>query len=458
MLTRRRVIRAAVAVAVIAAIGVVVVIGRPLTAVATAYTAQTVCSETFVGGRDAVQVVSDLAIDDLRPLRLIRVTVDTIERVTIARFPLLPGRTARYCEVFGCVLQPPGSAAIATPAAPSAALATQANYADRDSAATLSPNNRQAMDEVLDDAFGEPDSAHPRRTRAIVVMQHGVVVAERYAAGAGAETPLSGWSMTKSVLNALVGIAVRDGVLSLNDPVRLRMWSAPGDPRARISINDLLRMSSGLRFDEGEANPSSDVLRMLYDEPDMASFAADKVLESNPGSRWKYSSGTSVILSRVLREALGDQAYWRFPRAALFAPLGMRHALLQADPSGTFVASSYMYATAREWGRFGQLYLQDGVWRGERILPEGWVEYTRTPAPAAPSTYGAHFWLSTPIEYRGPTADLPAGVFHAVGHEGQFVTLVPSRNVVIVRLGRTRYPNAWAHDRFVSKVLAALPE
>jgi CubicO group peptidase (beta-lactamase class C family) len=258
------------------------------------------------------------------------------------------------------------------------------------------------MDEVLNDAFAEPDSAHPRRTCAIVVMQHGVVVAERYAAGAGAETPLIGWSMTKSVLNALVGIAV--------------------------------------------------------DEPDMASFAADKVLESNPGSRWKYSSGTSLILSRVLREALGDEAYWRFPRTALFAPLGMRHALLQADPSGTFVASSYMYATAREWGRFGQLYLQDGVWRGERILPEGWVEYTRTPAPAAPSTYGAHFWLSTPTEYRWPTVELPAGVFHAVGHEGQFVTLVPSRNVVIVRLGRTRYPNAWAHDRFVSKVLAALPE
>jgi CubicO group peptidase (beta-lactamase class C family) len=196
---------------------------------------------------------------------------------------------------------------------------------------------------------------------------------------------------------------------------------------------------------------------MLFGAPDMAAFAGHKKLEADPGTRWKYSSGTSMILSQVLRDVLGDDEYHQFPRRALFDALGMTRAVMEADARGTFVASSYMYATAREWARFGQLYLQDGVWMGKRILPEGWVAYARTPAPADPrSAYGAHLWLSTPAEYRGSDAVLPAHVFHAAGHEAQFVTIVPSHDVVIVRLGRTRYPSAWAHDRFVSAVLVAL--
>jgi CubicO group peptidase (beta-lactamase class C family) len=196
---------------------------------------------------------------------------------------------------------------------------------------------------------------------------------------------------------------------------------------------------------------------MLFEMPDMGAFAASKQLETAPGSRWKSSTGTSMIVSRVLREALGDEAYHALPRRALFEPLGMTRAVMEVDGSGTFVGSSYMYATGREWARLGQLYLQDGVWNGERILPEGWVTYSRTPAPAAPpSLYGAHFWLGTPGEYRGPPADLPGDVFQAVGHEGQFLTIVPSHGVVIVRLGRTRYPSSWAHDRFVAAILHAV--
>jgi CubicO group peptidase (beta-lactamase class C family) len=263
--------------------------------------------------------------------------------------------------------------------------------------------------------------------------------------------------MTKSVFNALVGVAVKEGKLAVNEPVRVSQWSTPGDLRARISVNDLLHMSSGLAFNESQAGLSSDVLQMLFREPNMASFAANKSAEVTPGSRWRYSSGAVMVLSRVLRDALGDETYGEFPRVALFDPLGMTHAVIETDASGNFVASSYMYATAREWARFGQLYLRDGVWKGQRILPEGWVTYTRTPAPAAPpSTYGALFWLSTPAEYRGRRATVPTDAFHAVGHEGQFVTIIPSEDVVIVRLGRTRRPSAWEHDRFVANILAAL--
>ncbi|MBE9530132.1 MAG: serine hydrolase, partial [Proteobacteria bacterium] len=149
----------------------------------------------------------------------------------------------------------------------------------------------------------------------------------------------------------------------------------------------------------------------------------------------------------------------RFPREALFDRLGMTGAVLEADASGTFVGSSYMYATARDWARFGLLYLQDGVWEGERILPEGWVQYTRTPIPADPQgVYGAHFWLRIPKEYRGTGSTVPEDAFHAVGHEAQFVTIVPSHDTVIVRLGKTRYSKAWEHDVFVSNVLTALHE
>jgi len=353
------------------------------------------------------------------------------------------------------VLQPTGDRTVARPAL-NEVPSTHAG-STLDSVAALPAANRAAMDTVLDDAFAEPDSSHPRRTRAVVVIQHGAIVAERYADGVGPETPFIGWSMTKSVMNALLGIAVGKGLLQVDDPAPLHAWQLSGDPRSRITISDLLHMSSGLRFEERDGDPSSDVLRMLFREPDMAAFASSKPLTASPGSHWQYSSGTTVILSRVLREVLGDSAYWRFPNTVLFEPLGMTHTLLETDASGTFVASSYMYATAREWGRFGRLYLQDGVWQGRRILPAGWVDYSRTPARAAPGgIYGAHFWLSTPSEYRGPPASLPAGIFQAVGHEGQFVTIVPSRDVVIVRLGRTRRASAWSHDRFVAAVLAAL--
>ena len=156
---------------------------------------------------------------------------------------------------------------------------------------------------------------------------------------------------------------------------------------------------------------------------------------------------------------MGEADYPGFPRRELFGPLGMESAVLEPDAAGTFLGSSYLYATARDWARFGQLYLQDGVWAGRRILPEGWVDYTRTPAPASPEgRYGAHFWLQLSEEYREAKArsPLPPDSFPAVGHEGQLVTIVPSRDLVVVRLGLTRQAGGWHQDRFVAQVIEAL--
>ena len=268
--------------------------------------------------------------------------------------------------------------------------------------------------------------------------------------------------MTKSVTSALVGILVSSGKLALDEPAPVPEWQSPGDPRAAITIDHLLRMSSGLDFDDRSGAALSDVNRMLLRSPDAAGYAVEKPLQDAPGSAWYYSSGTTNILSRIIRARIGgtDADYWAFARRALFDRIGMPSAVMEPDASGTFVGSSFMYATARDWARFGQLYLQDGVWNGERILPEGWVAYTRRPAPAAPhGRYGAHFWLNggeaVPVAER-PFPSLPADLHYAAGYEGQYVIVIPSRELVIVRLGQTADRQAWRMDDFVAAVLAAI--
>ena len=215
-------------------------------------------------------------------------------------------------------------------------------------------------------------------------------------------------------------------------------------------------MSSGLQFDEHYANPLADVTYMLLGVADAAAYALAKPLQAEPGARWSYSSGTTNIIAHAMRQRMGPSDYSEFPRRALFERTGMSSAVMETDAAGTFVGSSFMYATARDWARFGLLYLRDGVGSGQRILPEGWVAYTRTPVPNAPNQqYGAHFWLSIPREYRcgKDSGPLPADAFHAIGHEGQFVTIIPSRELVLVRLGFTRYPCAWDHQAFVLSIL-----
>lgn len=259
-------------------------------------------------------------------------------------------------------------------------------------------------------------------------------------------------------MNALVGILVHQGRLSLDSPAPVREWTAAGDVRGRITVDHLLRMTSGLRFDESMSSPLSDVTHMLLGVTDAAAYATNKRLEAPPGTLWHYSSGVSNILALIVRRVLNDdRAYHVFPRRALFDRIGMPTAVLEADASGTFVGSSYMYATARDWARFGSLYLRDGEWNGNRILPPGWVNYSRSPTSADPQRrYGAHFWLGVPEEYGASRGQLPADAFHAIGHEGQFITIVPSLDLVIVRLGRTRVAGAWDQSAFVRDVVAAL--
>ncbi|MDE2509608.1 MAG: serine hydrolase, partial [Elusimicrobia bacterium] len=247
---------------------------------------------------------------------------------------------------------------------------------------------------------------------------------------------------------------------SLSDKNLLAEWRAPGDPRAEITLEDLLRMRGGLAFTEIYSNPLSDVTRMLFDGPDAGGFAASRPLAHAPGTHWQYASGTTNILSLIARRKLGESDYPFWPRRALFDPLGMRSAVLETDASGTFVGSSFLFATARDWARFGELHRLDGVWAGRRILPEGWVTLVTTPTPQAPNErYGAHWWLKLSKDLGGETAaakKLPPDAFHALGHEGQCVSVIPSRGLVVVRLGLSIDITAWDHAAFLACVLDAV--
>ena len=436
--------------------------GARAAAIGSAYTAKIVCSGIFVSQRDLQSLLAvDVAADQLFYLRYANVKVDRAAREVEATLFGLGRRKAAYRDGQGCAVVQGGAAKqSASPASPRPRPQRAADELDR--LEGLAPgSDRTRLDAALQWAFSEPDPALPRRTRAVVVLYKGRLVAERYADGFTKDTPLAGWSMTKSAVNALVGVLVREGKIALGDPLAIPEWHESGDPRGNITLGQLLRMSSGLQFREDYRNPLADVSQMLFSAPGAGAYAAARPLEAPPGTRWSYSSGTTNIIAYAMRRIVGEPGYLEFPRRALFDRLGMTSAVMETDASGTFVGSSFMYATARDWARLGLLYLRDGEWSGTRILPQGWVAYARTPAPAAAEgQYGAHFWLRISRGYRcaADARPFPADTFHAVGYEGQFITVVPSRDLVLVRLGLTRYPCAWDQQKFAGLVLAALPD
>jgi hypothetical protein len=456
----RRRVTGVLATAAVAALGYGGYYVWQVAAIATAHAAKTLCSGVFVSGRDPQSVVTaDLSPDVHPAFGYVEARLDRAAGIATATLLGLRERAAHHRAGLGCTLiYPDARSDGALPPNPhgSTATRTAGDWPDSERVVVQPATPWQP---VLDWSFAEPVDAPPRHTRAVVIVHRGRIVAERYAEGITPQTPLLGWSMTKSVMNALIGVLVRDGRLALAEPAPVPEWQSPGDVRARITVEQLLRMSSGLDFEERYRSPLGDVARMLLATPNMAAFVALKPLRAEPGTRYAYASGTTNLLARVVRETVGEERYLGFPQHELFAPLGMRSAVLETDASGTFVGSSYMYASARDWARFGLLYLRDGVWNGRRLLPPGWVRYSRTPAPADPEArFGAHFWAKLPREYAGadPARTLPADSFHAVGHEGQFVTIVPAHDLVIVRLGLTRAAGAWDHTAFVERVIAAL--
>jgi CubicO group peptidase (beta-lactamase class C family) len=421
-----------------------VVVLRPDRAmrVATGLVSHTLCSEAFVAGLDPTQAVVEIfqTMPGIRRvLPLLRYQVDRTDRsVTVS----LRGRfTSRAVarDGIGCRLEFAAMANV--PIAPEPAATPAAPVAEIAGAVVVEPTS-QTLRGILDRAFAEPPSGPRRGTKAVIVMHDGRIVAERYAPGYGIETPMLGWSATKSVTSALVGILVRQGKLTLTAPAPVSAWRNPSDPRHAITLEHLLRMTSGLALDETNSgfDPSS---RMLFTQADMAAFAESALLSAAPGTRHHYSSPSTLILSRIVTDAVGGKAedVRRLAETELFGPLGMRRVTLEFDAAGTPIGSSYMYATARDWARFGLLYANDGVAGGRRILPEGWVDFSASPTPGSRDGYAAGFFTNRgPAEYsrvrvRG---GMPADSFFASGTQGQRIVIAPAERLVVVRLGRSQ--------------------
>lgn len=317
------------------------------------------------------------------------------------------------------------------------------------------------LEAVIDDAFGpEFDGGKfGGATTAIVISQNGRLIAERYLDGYTMHTSQRTWSVAKSVGASVIGAAVYKGLIDVKDKAGLEAWSRPGDPRANITVENLLHMASGL-----DSRPAGNRTDHIYMGGGLiAQYATKNHLEAEPGTRWRYANNDTMLALRALREKMrNDRKFLEFPFKTLLHKIGMYHTVPETDWDGDFVLSSQVWTTARDLARLGQLYLNDGVWEGERILPKGWASYVATPAPAQPANrlgekastpgrgYGAQFWLYE--NYEG----VPDGTYAALGNRGQFLIVVPSRNVVIVRRGYDYRGQYFDGPAFTASVLKFL--
>jgi CubicO group peptidase (beta-lactamase class C family) len=286
---------------------------------------------------------------------------------------------------------------------------------------------------------------------AFMAIHKGIPVAESYKKEFNAKTRFQSWSMAKSVTNALAGIMEKEGKWDITKPANISEWQ--NDDRKQITINDLMQMQSGLQWNEDYGN-RSDVTFMLYCENDFAQFTYNQPLRFPTGSKWYYSSGSANIISHLIRKSLNnDTEYYTFPYSRLFNKIGMPDAVFEVDASGNQVGSSYIYATARDYARFGLLYLQDGIFNGERILPEGWVNYCTTPASDSKGGYGSLFWLNKAKYF--PSA--PDDMYSCNGHDGQHIFIIPSKELIVVMLGYSPKPDhVMNFDALLGDILKAI--
>lgn len=309
------------------------------------------------------------------------------------------------------------------------------------------------LDAAVGEAFGGVYHGKPVYTRAVLVVYKGQLVAEKYADGFDRNTMQLGWSMTKSFTGALTGILVKQGKLKLDEPAPVAEWK--NTDKEKITLKELLQQTTGIDYVENYAMPS-EATTMLFRKGDMAAFAASLPLKHEPGTVWNYSGGNSNILSRIIRRAAGEKEYKTFPYSSLFYKIGMFHTLLEPDASGTFVGSSYCYATPRDFARFGLLYYNNGKFNDEQILPANWVFESTRPSPADRlKHYGYQFWLNgwnetDTSKHRYP--DVPADMYYADGYGGQDIYIIPSKGLVVVRLGL----HVMNENKFLRDIIAAI--
>lgn len=392
----------------------------------TGYAAKNLASDVFVSGREPADVEAlDLHFSFIK---FTRNKVDFENKTVTSRF-LWGKSVAAYRDGYGVTLlrgkKAPAFQAEKYPLAPEAEGPDFLEPGDSALTERLAPIAKALVD----------DHAYNGTPFAFVVLHEGKVVAERYREGLDARTRLLSWSMAKSFTNALAGLMTSDGMVDIYAPTGIPEWQ--GDERATITLNDLMQMQSGLEWNE-DYGARSDVTTMLHYEPDMGLYALLKPLVHQPGTSWCYSSGSTNLVLRYLRSQFpSDEAFLRYMRTRLFAPLGIRNPVFEPDMSGIPVGSSYLYATAADFARFGQMYLDGGRVGDERILPDGWTDYARRPASCSNLRYGAFFWLNRCGKY----PELPRDMYWCDGHDGQCIFIIPSCQLVVVILSYSPKPD-----------------
>jgi len=425
-----------------------------------AMAAHHLCSGTFVVGRDYQRPPARVLEEDIKPFPNFNwqddfeYEVDLEAKTASVWGPGLSPRMAKYNGDQGCAILPPGEEDVFFDPVPvPRALPNPESHpwptGDDGAYGSFPEVDEDGLTDALDWAMEQEQN-----TRALVVVYRGKVIGERYAPGFTKNTPQISWSQGKSITAALVGILAQQGALSLEEPAPVSEWHGAGDPRNAIQVKHLMRMSSGLDFqNHGLGRPESwlntnEHFRIYFDAINVFEHAIDQPVDLPPDSAFRYRNSDPLTLGRIVKqtvEARGEE-YLTFPQRALFDRIGARNFVLETDPWGNFIMTGYDFGSAWDWARFGLLHLWNGVWEGERILPEGWSTFVSTPAPGARNQeYGGLFWINR----NGNLPRVPEDAYWPSGFMGQTTMIIPSRDMVVVRLG----PSPGGYNTYLNEVV-----
>jgi CubicO group peptidase (beta-lactamase class C family) len=404
---------------------VVVIFNYPKLNILAGYSAKNTASSVFLGKRTLA--FTDKTDNNFSPVNLATDAIDTENKwATSSAFGLLT-RKAIYRAGLGAVLSIDASDESASYLVPKRLKANNSApfpYGNAPQKDTVFANiNYSKLNKTVGAIFGK------EKTRAVVVIHKDQIILEKYADGFDKDSRILGWSMTKSIMSTVFGVLEHQNKIDLHEKAPIASWQK--DARKNITINNLLQMNSGLEWDENY-DEISDATKMLFLERDMTKMQAEKPLQYKTNASWNYSSGTSNLLSGILRDQFKThQEYIDFWYTDFIDKIGMNSMVVETDLAGNYVASSYAWATARDWAKFGLLYLHNGNWNGKELFTKKWVDYVTTPTPTSNGTYGAQFWLNAERQFK----DVPKNMYFADGYQGQRVYVLPNEELVIVRFG-----------------------
>ena len=421
----------------------IIIINYPKLNIISGYAAKSTSSSVFVANRTVA--FTNATDNNFSPINLASTAVSRENNFALASTLGMLPRKAVYRNGLGSVLITKGYDANKKELIPKRSIINTSlayPFGDKSQKDTLfNTINYEKLDLAVSSIF-----KNSYQTRAVLVLYKNQLIAERYGKGFTKDSRILGWSMTKSILSTVFGVLQYQGKLNVQNRALVESWQ--NDARKDITLHNLLQMNSGLEWDENY-DEISDATKMLFLDRDMSRAQENKPLVGKPNESWNYSSGTTNLLSRLLRNLFKThQEYLDFWYSALIDKIGMSTMVLEADLSGNYVGSSYSWATARDWGKLGLLYLHNGNWNGEQLFDKDWVEYVTTPTPGSSGVYGAHFWLNTEGQFK----DVPKNMYCAHGYQGQRVYVLPDQDLVVVRFGLSEFEE----NEFLKGILEAI--